>query len=131
MKIKGFSARPIAGRGMGMVLNKQGGRMAARVARVVASTLTETGGCGVPSPVTPTPPTRIPFLYKGTPPGLPSKEVNGMGDPKTPGDTGSNAGGHGNSNPENGTKSVFLNRLTSDVKRFDRPTPTSGPVGVN
>ena len=110
---------------------RQSGRIATRFAKVVGSTFTAAGGCGVPSPVTPTPPTRIPFFYRGTLPGLLSKKVKGMGDPNTPGEIGSKAGGHGNSVPVHGTISVFLNRFTSETNRFDNPTPTSGPVGVN
>src|ERR1043166_4472668 len=73
-------------------------------------------GPGVPSPVTPSPPTSFPFLYNGTPPGDPSNDVPNTGTIVDPG--------------------VELNQITlpgarnllmSEKKRFERPTPTSGP----
>src|SRR6476620_11632883 len=75
-------------------------------------------GAGVPSPVTPTPPTSTPFLYSGTPPGVPSSEVKRTEATASPG-VGLNKG----------TVPGPLNLLISEKQRFDTPTPTSG-LGV-
>src|SRR5437667_5235174 len=76
-------------------------------------------GPGIPSPVTPIPPTNWPFLYSGTPPGEPSSDVNWTGTIVLPGV---------------GLDEITLpgarNLLMSEKKRLERPTPTSGPGAV-
>src|SRR4051812_19608220 len=75
-----------------------------------------------PSPATPTPPTKRPFLKSGTPPGLPANPpVTGAG-------TGTIAV------PGVLLKTITLpgplNLLISENDRLEKFTPTSGPGGL-
>src|SRR5436309_475278 len=69
-----------------------------------------------PVPVTPIPPTSLLFLKSGTPPGEPSSELPGTGKIDNPGCELNII-----------TLPGFRNLLMSEKKRFDSPTPTSGP----
>src|SRR5258708_6806955 len=68
------------------------------------------GGGGVPSPVTPIPPTSTPPLYNGTPPGEPSSDVPSTGLTDS----------HGLELNTETVPGTFLNLLMSEKNKFDR-----------
>src|SRR5260370_40833417 len=110
--MNGFSFRTKEGSGTG----GSNGRIKGEIGGTPFSGI---GGCGVPSPVAPIPPTSTPALYNGTPPGDPSSDVPST-DTIRPGRPGCA--------PNVMTLPGPLNLLMSEKNKFDRPTPTSGPV---